>query len=134
MEETRIRSGTRVKLKRVDAENLPRRFLDDLVHLASSDARVVAVFLFALEPEGLPAQLSLALALKSRAFGKKDEDFLRLVEDIRGILPEDLGVNLYRYGSTEQLASFCAHSLEPLYVAHPQWIAGQRARLAPPSA
>ena len=132
MDETRIRSGTRVKLRRVDTTGLPTTFLDGLRNLAEGDGRIVAIFLFAVEPEGQDSQLSLALALKSRPLGRKDEDFLHLVENISAILPEDLGVNLYRYGSTEQLASFCAHSLDPLYVADETWLVRQRARLIAP--
>lgn len=126
MDEVKIHSGTRVKLKRVDEDAVPAGFLTKLREFAHGESGILAIFLFAVEPEGQEVQLSLAVALKSRPFRRQGEEFLRIVEEIQMMLPEDLGINLYRFGSSDQLATFCVTSLEPVYLESASWLAKQR--------
>ena len=131
MEEVRIHSGSRVKLKRIDEGGLPREFLERLKEYAHKEERIEAVFTFALQSEGREEQVSLAVAMKSKLFGNPDEDFLQVVDEIQMLLPEDLAVNLYRFGASDLLARYCAHQLEPLYLRSAAWLDKQRKKLGP---
>ena len=126
MEEVKIHTGTRIKLKRVDESALPEDFLARLREFAHSDKRILAVFIFALHSEGHEAQTSIALAIKSRLFSAKNEDFLRIVDEVQLLLPEDLAVNLYRYGTSEMLAQYCASTVQPTYLRTASWLKKQK--------
>ena len=126
MEEVKIHTGTRVKLKRVDESLLPQKFLAELRDFVHADDRVLAVFMFALETEDSDEQNCMALAVKSGLFSARNEDFLEIVQEIQLLLPEDMGVNLYRYGSSEMLAQYCATKVEPVYLRSTDWLEKQR--------
>ncbi len=129
MEEVRIHSGSRIKLKRVDESALPRDFVVQLREYAHKEERIEAVFLFALQSEDREEQLSMAIALKSGFFAKNDETFLQVVDEVQMLLPAELPMNLYRFGAAEQLARYCAHSVEPLYLRRSAWLEKQRKKL-----
>jgi hypothetical protein len=129
VEEVRIHSGSRIKLKRVDADRLPRDFVERLREYAHREERIQAIYVFALEPEGQAEQVSVALAIKSGLFAKKDESFLQVVDEIQMLLPEDLPINLYRFGASEFLARYCLSHLEALYLRSASWEAKQRKKL-----
>jgi hypothetical protein len=130
VEEVKIHSGSRIKLKRIDESTIPGEFLARLREFAANDERIEAVFLFALQPESQDLQVSMAIAVKGGMFAKPDETFLQLVDVIQVILPEDLPMNLYRYGASEFLSRYCAHSLEPAFLRNPAWLEKQRKKLA----
>ena len=129
MEEIRIHSGTRVKLKRVDEESLPVGFLDRLRSFAHDDERIQAVWFLAIQAETAAEQPSLVLAVKGGSlFGKKEDAFLQIVDELQTMLPDDLAVNIYRFGASDLLARYCLDSLEPLYLRSPAWLEKQRKR------
>jgi len=121
VDEVKIHSGTRVKMKKLDEDTLPPDFLTRLREFAHKQESVEAVFLFALQPEDQEEQICLALGVRKSLFGKRDEEFLRLVDEIQLLLPGDLSLNLYRFGASELLARFCLESLEPAYLSGPSW-------------
>jgi len=131
VEEVKIHSGSRVKLKRIDEGGLPHEFLDRLRDYAHKEERIEAVFAFALQSEGREEQVSLAVAIRAKIFGKPDEDFLQVVDEIQMLLPEDLAINLYRFGASDLLARYCAHHVEPLYLRSAAWLEKQRKKLSP---
>jgi hypothetical protein len=130
VEEVKIHTGSRVKLKRVEESALPQDFLARLRDYAAGDQSVEAIFLFALQSEGRDEQLSMAVAMKSGLFAKQDEGFLRVVDVIQVLLPEELPMNLYRFGASEFLARYCAHNVEPIFLRNPSWLEKQRKKLA----
>ena len=130
MAETRIHTGTRVKLKTVDEDALPEVFVTRLRELAHGDQRIEAIFFFAIQAEGQEEQLSLAVALKKRVFSPKTEEFLQIVDEIQMLLPEDLAINLYRHGTSDLLAQYCVHKVEPLYLRSAAWLAKQQSKIA----
>lgn len=130
MEEVKIHSGTRIKLKHVDESELASEFVVRLKEYAEDDARIVAVFFFSVQPEDQHEQPSLAVAIKKSLFGSIEESFLEVVDEIQQLLPDDLPLNLYRFGASEFLAAYCVRDLEPLYVRSPGWLRKQRKRLA----
>ena len=121
MDEVKIHSGTQIKLKRVAEEAIPHAFLERLQEVAHREEIVQAVYLFAIEIPGREEQISLALALKTGLFRKTDEEFMRLVDEIQLILPEDLPVNLYRLDSSPPVARYCLEHLEPVYLRSAAW-------------
>ena len=131
VEEVRIHTGSRVKLKRIDEGGLPRDFVERLREFAHKEERIDAVYAFLLQSEGREEQLSLAVAIRSKLFGKPDEDFLKVVDEIQMLLPEDLAVNLYRFGASDFLARYCTHHVEPLYLRSTTWLEKQRKRFSP---
>lgn len=133
MEEIKIHSGTRVKLKHLREESLPQDFLLRLREFAHKTSTIQAIFMFALEAEGQPEQPSLAIAIRSGMFGARDEEFLHIVDEIQMTLPEELALNLYRFGASEQLARYCVRDLEPIYLRSTSWLDKQRKKLKEPS-
>ncbi len=126
MEEVKIHSGTRVKLKRVDEDVLPTEFVSRLKDLAHKDERILALYFFAIQAEEQAEQPSMAIALKAPLFGSSDESFLHVVEEIQMLLPEDLAINLYRFGTSDFLARHCVENLEPVYLRSTSWLDKQR--------
>jgi len=129
VEEIKIHSGSRIKLKRIDEGHLPPDFITRLKEYAHKEERIQAIYVFALQPEAQPEQASMALAIKSGLFAKKDESFLHVVDEIQLMLPEDLPINLYRFGASEFLARYCLKSLEPVYLRSTAWQEKQRKKL-----
>lgn len=126
MEEVKIHSGSRIRLKRVADNVIPAAFLERLLEYAQTDDRVEAIYVFALQPEEQDEQPCLTVAVKSGFFSKGDESFLQVVSEIQNMLPEDLAINLYRFGASDFLASYCVKNLEPLFLRHPGWLDKQR--------
>lgn len=131
MEEVKHRSGSRVKLKRVDEDVLPDGFVGRLREFSHNREEIQALFVFVLQAEGQPEQLSMAIAIKSGFFSKQDESFLEVVDELQLMLPENLALNLYRFGASEFLARYCAANLEPLYLRSATWLDKQRKKYAP---
>jgi hypothetical protein len=130
VEQVKIHSGTRVKLKRVAEGALPVDFLGRLHDHAQKDERILAIFIFLVQPEAQPEQPSMAVAIKTGVFEKADDVFLRLVDEIQPLLPEDMALNMYRYGASELLTKYCASSVEPVFLRSASWLDKQRKRLA----
>ena len=130
MEEVKIRSGTRIKLKRIQDEVLPPDFILKLREFAHKDERIQAVFIFAIQAEEDVEHPSMALAVKAGLFGSRDEIFLRLVDEIQMMLPEGLSLNLYRFGASEQLSRYLANNVEPVYLRSTGWLEKQRKKLS----
>jgi len=126
VDEVRIHTGSRVRLSKLDEGTLPGEFLTQIREYAHKDEAVQAIFMFSLETEGQSAQPSMAIALKSTLFGKKDESFLGVVDEIQLLLPEDLSLNLYRFGASDFLARYCASELEPIYLRSVAWLDKQK--------
>jgi len=130
VDEVRIHRGTHVKLKKVDEDALPADFLAKLRELAHREERVQAVYLFALENADTgEEQVCLALGMSRPLLGRRDDEFLRVVEEIQIILPAELPVNLYRLDASPQVARFCLESLEPVYLRTAAWREKQLKRL-----
>lgn len=126
LDEVKIHTGTRIKLKHVDEGILPGDFLLKLREFAHKDERVLAIFFFALQAGEGSEQPSMAVACKSGLFKRKqEEDFLAVVDEIQLILPEDLAINLYRFGASDFLAKYCVENLEPLYLRTESWLTKQ---------
>ena len=49
MEEVKIRSGTRVKLKHVNEDVLPQKFVSQMKDFAHKDERILAVYFFSIQ-------------------------------------------------------------------------------------
>lgn len=126
VDEVKIHSGTRIKLKHFDEEYLPAEFLNKLQEYAHKEERIQAVYFFAVQPEGQPEQPSMAVAVKSGLFSKGEESFLQVVDEIQLMLPDHLALNLYRFGASDFLASYCLDSLEPLYLRSAAWAQKQK--------
>ena len=122
MDEVKIRSGTRVKLKHVDEDSLPSEFLSKMKEYAHKDDRILAVYFFAIQVDDQDEQPSMAVAIKSGIFKKSDEIFLQVVDEIQMILPDELAINLYRFGAAEMLTKYCVENLEPLYLRSAAWL------------
>lgn len=129
MDDVKIHSGTRVRLKRVDHAALPPAFLARLVELAEADGRVEAVYLCAIETAERGEQLSLVIALAERRGAAPDEEFLAIVEELRRGLPPGSSFNVYRFGAAPELARWCLESLEPLVLRETRWLERQRRAL-----
>jgi len=130
VDDVKIHTGTRVKLKRVDESAFPVDFLAKLREFAHQADRIEVIFLFVLQPDDQPEQLSLAIGVKSSLLSKDDEVFINLVDEIQLLLPEDVSVNLYRFGASSFLAKYCVENLEPLYLRNAAWLARQRKKFA----
>lgn len=126
MDETKIHTGTRIKLKKIDEGSLPQDFLAAMREFAHGEVKIQAVFLFALQQEDQASQPSMVIAIKSGLFSSGNEEFLNIVDEIQLILPEDLSLNLYRFESSEVLAQYCSNSVEPLYLRSASWFEKQR--------
>jgi hypothetical protein len=126
VEEVKIRSGTRVKLKHVDEDVLPQSFVIKAKEYAHKDERILAVYFFAIQVGDQDEQPSMAVAIKAGMFKKQDEVFLQVVDEIQMILPEDLSINLYRFGAAELLTKYCVENLEPIYLRSQAWLDKQR--------
>ncbi len=129
MDEVRIHSGSRIKLKRVEEGALPQDFLERLREYAHKEERIEAIFMFALQSEGREDQLSMAVAVKTGLFAKPEEVFLQIVDEVQMLLPEELPMNLYRFGASEFLARYCASNLEPVFLRSASWLDKQRKKL-----
>ncbi len=126
MDEVKIHSGTRVKLKHVDEDSLPLEFITKMKDYAHKDERISAVFFFAIQVGDQDEQPSMAVAIKSGFFKKPDEIFLRVVDEIQMILPDELSINLYRFGAAEMLTKYCLENLEPIYLRSTAWFEKQK--------
>jgi hypothetical protein len=126
VEEVKIHSGTRVKLKHISEDALPLDFVRKIKEFSHNDNRIQAVFVFAIEPEDQSEQPSMALAIKSSLFAKTDESFLQIVDEIQMLLPDDLAINLYRFGASDFLARYCVSKLDPIYLRTAAWLDKQR--------
>ena len=134
MSEVKIRSGTRVKLKRVDEDALNREFLIQLQELAHHSEKVEAIFFFAMQRDNAPESLCLTIAMKKRLFGDGNEEFLQFVEEVQILLPEDLPLNIYRFGTSDFLSSFCLYKIEPCHLRSRSWLEKQKKNYPPPEA
>lgn len=121
MEEVSIKSGSQIKLKRVDDSDLPVELVTSLQELAHREESVEAIYLFAIQPHQEDEQISVAVAIKHGLFRKPDEEFLRLVGEIQILLPEDFPVNLYRLESSPPVARYCLENVEPIYLRSTTW-------------
>jgi hypothetical protein len=130
VEQVKIHTGTRVKFKHIDEDVLPQEFLLKLKEYAHKQARVQAIYVFALEPEAQSEQPSMAVAVKSGLFAKEEESFLEVVDEVRLLLPGDLSLNLYRFGASDLLSKYCVDSLEPVYLRSAAWLEKQRKKYA----
>ena len=130
MDQTKIHTGTRIKLKKIDESALPEDFLARVREFAHGEASIQAVFLFALQQEAGAPQPSMVIAIKSRFFSKGNEEFLNIVDEIQMLLPDELSLNLYRFESSDVVARYCAHSVEPLYLRSTAWLKKQRREFA----
>lgn len=130
MDQTKIHTGTRIKLKKIDESVLPEDFLARVREFAHGEASIQAVFLFALQQESGIPQPSMVIAIKSGFFSKGNEEFLLIVDEIQLLLPDDVSLNLYRFESSDVVARYCAHSVEPLYVRSTAWLEKQRTAFA----
>ena len=126
MDEVKIHSGTRIRLKKIQEDSLPPGFVERLREYAHKEERILAVFVFAVQAEDQDEQPSMAVAVKSGLFDKKDEGFLQIVSEIQFMLPEDFAVNLYRFGTPEVLATYCVKNVEPLYLRSATWLEKQK--------
>ena len=126
MDETRIHTGTRIKLRKIDQNNLPDGFSARLREFAHNEKTIQGVFLFSLQQGEANEQPSMVIAIKSGFFSSGNEDFIRLVDEIQSMLPEDFAINLYRFEASEVVARYCAHSVEPLYLRSNTWLEKQR--------
>jgi len=129
-EEIRIHSGTQIKLRRLEVEEIPSDFLQRLMELAHRQRQVEAVYLFGMQPKDDQERIALVLALRGGIFSNKSEDFLRLVEEIQTFLPADLSINVYRFGSSQLIAGYCLQTLEPVYLRSADWVKKQLRRFA----
>jgi len=126
VDKVKIHSGTRVKLKRIADEAFPGQFLEQLREFAHREEEIEAIYLFAIQSEDQPESPAMAIALRDRWLRKQDEEFLRLVDEVQLLLPEDLSLNVYRFGAAELIASFCLESVDPAYLRSADWAAKQR--------
>ena len=130
VEEGQIHTGTQVKLKRLEHDQIPAGFLKHLQDLGHRERQVEAIYVFGIQPQGEEERMALVLALRSGLFSNKSEEFLRIVEEIQIFLPPDLPVNVYRFGSSHLVAAFCLQTLEPVYLSSAEWVRKQRKRFA----
>jgi len=130
MDEIRIHSGTQVKLRRLEDGEVPGAFLRELEDLASRERQIEAVYLFGMQPENEEERLALVLALRGGIFSNKSEEFLRLVHEVEAILPSELSINLYRFGSSQLIAGYCLQTLDPVFLRSPDWVEKQARRFA----
>jgi hypothetical protein len=121
VEEVKIHSGTRVKLKKFNESLLDPAFVSKLQEYALHDQRIEAIYLFAIQSEGHEEQLSMAIAISVGMFKKVDEEFLSVVDEIQLLLPPDLSVNLYRLMGTPLIDRYCLEELDPLYLKSAAW-------------
>jgi len=97
VDEIRIHSGTEVKLRRLETDEVPGTFLERVTELAERHRQVEAIYIFGLQPENDEERIALVLALRGGLFSNKPEDFLRLVDEIQVFLPPELSINVYRF-------------------------------------
>ncbi|RLE22726.1 MAG: hypothetical protein DRJ65_13290 [Acidobacteria bacterium] len=126
MDQTKIHTGTRIKLRKIDENVLPEDFLSRVREFSHSEKLIQGVFLFSLQQGEENAQPSMVIAIKSGFFSSGNEEFLNIVDEIQLMLPEDLAINLYRFEASDLVARYCAHSVEPLYLRSNAWIEKQR--------
>lgn len=126
MEQVKIRSGTRVKLKHIQEDDLPSDFTAKVREFSHKNEKIQAVYIFVIQADEQPDQVSLAIAVKKPVLGRGDDDFLRIVDEFQLMLPADLPVNIYRFGESVTLAQYCLDSLEPLYLRSTAWRDRQR--------
>jgi len=129
-EEVQIHTGTQVKLKLLEKDQIPATFLRQLQELGHRERQVEAVYVFGIQPENEEERIALVLAIRGGLFSNRSEEFLRLVEEIQISLPPDLPINVYRFGSSHLVAAFCLQTLEPVYLRSADWVRKQRKRFA----
>jgi hypothetical protein len=129
MEEVKIHSGTRVKLKRINETHLEPDFLERLRDFAHRQEEIEAVFLFAIEAEGAQEHPAMAIAMREHWLSRKSEEFLRLVDEIQLLLPADFAVNVYRFDASDIIAHYCLDNLQPLYLRSEPWLKRQKKKL-----
>ena len=122
MDEVKYRSGSRIKLHRLAEGCIPEDFISRLQEYAHKEERIQAIYFFALQPEGQDEQPSMAVAIKTGLFSKTEEAFLQIVDEVQIMLPEDLSLNLYRFGASDFLARYCLKNLEPIYLRSASWL------------
>jgi hypothetical protein len=130
VEEVKIHSGTRIKLKHINESELPSEFVSRLREFAHKDDRILAIFFFGIQPEDQAEQPSMAVAVKKGLFGSSEERFLSVVDEIQMLLPDDLALNLYRFGASDFLTRYLVADLDPLYLRSSSWLAKQKKRLS----
>lgn len=128
VEEVKIHSGTRVKLKHIDEIHLRQDFLERLRDFAHREEEIEAVYLFAIEAEGEEEHPAMAIATRERWLSRRGEEFLRLVDEVQLLLPEDLALNVYRFDASDVIARYCLNNLEPLYLRSDGWSKRQKKR------
>jgi len=126
MDETKIHTGTRIKLRKIDDNVLPGDFLARIREFSHGEKIIQGVFLFSLQQGEENAQPSMVIAIKSGLFSSGNEEFLNIVDEIQLMLPEDLAINLYRFEASDLVARYCTQSVEPLYLRSNAWIEKQR--------
>lgn len=126
MDETKIHTGTRIKLKQISRDEIPAAFVQQITEFAHNESRILAVFLFGLQQGDDEIQPSMVIAIKTGLFSSGHEAFLNIVDEVQLRLPEDLALNLYRFDSSEVLARYCANSVEPLYLRTTGWLDKQK--------
>lgn len=129
MDEVKIHTGTRVKLKKLGEEALPAEFLDRLRQLAHKEDLIQALYLFILEKGEGAEQPSLAVGLKSGILSRNDNELRRIVDEVQMLLPEGLELTVYRLDASPPIARYCFESLQPLYLRSASWLARQRRSL-----
>lgn len=129
MEETKIHSGTRVKLKRINESYLEQGFLERLREFAHRQEEIEAVFLFAIEAEGEDEHPSMAIAVREHWLSRKSEEFLRIVDEVQLLLPANFAVNVYRFDSSDIIARYCLDNVQPTYLRSDSWIKRQKKKL-----
>ncbi len=126
MDETKIHTGTRIKLKKIDQNVLTGDFSARLREFAHGEKTIQGVFLFSIQQDEENAQPSMAIAIKSGFFSSGNNEFLNIVDEIQLMLPEDLAIKLYRFEASDVVARYCANSVEPLYLRSNTWLEKQR--------
>ncbi len=129
MDEVKIHTGTRVKLKRLDEATMPQAFLEKLRQLIHKEELIQVVYLFALEAAGEPKQASLAVGLKSGILSRNDHEFRRIVDEIQLLLPPEVALKIYRLDAAPLIAQYCYDTLQPLYLRSAAWLEKQRRSL-----
>ena len=130
VDEIRIHSGTQIRLRRLEPDEVPGTFLRQLEELARRQRQVEAIYVFGMQPEDDEERIALVLALRGGMFSNRSEEFLRLVDEIEGFLPDDLSINVYRFGSSQLIAGYCLQTLDPVYLRSPDWVERQARRFA----
>lgn len=126
MDQVKIHTGTRIKLKRLEPGTLPADFEGRLQELLHGAELVQAAFVFVLETPEAPEQASLALGLKGGILSRGDAELRRIVEEIQLLLPPELPLKVFRLDASPVVRRYCLEQLEPLYLRSYAWLAKER--------